>query len=133
MKCVSVVYKFIKFTNIVCERDGTQVTKEMLEYLEWDNNYPNNADEDATCVVWRAKKLKNTRCGLHKDAPGGASYYDVKYWKIENFTTQNLHRGYLCEARPIHTVSKLEKTGGELCHFPFRLLIYQTALVPDPF
>ena len=99
--------------------DGSVVPSSLKRVFEWADNYPDNSDNESLCISWNAGKLVNTRCD--NVAPNGMSYLDGLM--NTSYTPNTYHRGYLCEARPIHTVSRHQKTGGELCNFPFRFVV----------
>ena len=107
------IYLFIPFR--FCS-DGRVVPSVLKKMLEWEDNYPDNTGNNSSCIVWKAGKLLNTRCD--NVAPMDMKYLDGLI--NTSYTPATYHRGYLCEARPIHTVALNQKTGGELCHFPFR-------------
>ena len=97
--------------------DGTPVPSSMKSVFEWADTYPDNQGNESFCISWNAGKLMNTRCD--NIAPNENIYFDGL--KSTTYTPDTYHRGYLCEAMPIHTVSLYQKNGGELCIFPFRL------------
>ena len=91
--------------------------------LLWKDGYPDISDDEATCVAWTEGKIINTRC----DTNGP---YDFAYYSgtedagalsgTPSFSDNQFHRGYICEAKAIQTVSTNGKDGGDLCIFPFR-------------
>ena len=92
----------------------------MVDQLAWASGFPKNDDPDATCVSWKSGKILNTRCNEKVDA--STDYYsgttDLGVITFSpSYTSNDFHRGYLCETRPIHT-----SIGNILCIFPFRYI-----------
>ena len=99
--------------------DGTLVSSSLLEHFAWAPNYPNKSDSNATCIHWTTMgEMVNTGCD--ESADDSTSYYsgstDVSLLAgSPSFREDQLHRGYMCEARILHTA-----TENNLCIFPFR-------------
>ena len=95
------------------------VSSSLLENFAWAPNYPNELNPNATCIHWTTMgQMVNTGCDETADASN--NYYsgtsDISLLTgPPSFTGDHLHRGYMCEARILHTA-----TGNDLCIFPFR-------------
>lgn len=88
---------------------------------------PSNANQ--TCVILSKGEVTPVEC--HSQAETGTDEYyydgttDPGIWtgnpNINDTDDRKLlHRGFLCETRPIHTIAFKEKVAGVLCVFPFR-------------
>ena len=79
--------------------------------LEWESNYPVNDNVNRTCMAWSGAsgsvKIMNTKCDISEDKPGDKKYYDKN--SGEDLDTNLLLRGYLCEARAIHTITAYDR------------------------
>ena len=82
--------------------------------LEWASGYPATDIENRTCVSWGgyssgSLKIKNTKCDASEDKSdsGMKTYYDKASGNA--YDDNLLLRGYLCEARAIHTISAYER------------------------
>ena len=79
--------------------------------MEWDTNYPSNDNENRTCMAWSAGsgslKIRNTKCDSSEDKPGDVEYYDKN--SGEEYDPTLLLRGYICEARAIHTITAYDR------------------------
>ena len=107
--------------------DGTLVSSSLLEAFAWGPTFPNSADPNATCVHWNFGKLINTRCNEMVDDT--KTYYSGTsdmglLTGSPGYAFDQLHRGYLCEARVIHTA-----IGNILCVFPFRYYILSNFVI----
>ena len=102
--------------------DGTAVSSTILQYLEWEQDFPHDIAANSTCIVWKDFKMLNSRC--KQDNLDGQYYSGTEdtlgFLGQPQYDVTSYHRGYLCEARPIHTVSAFSRPGGQLCVFPFR-------------
>ena len=110
------------FYIFIIVSDGTEVSSTILQFLEWEQDSIHDLDDNSTCVVWKDFKILNSRCNT--DNINGQYYSGTKdilaFSGSPNYDITSYHRGYLCEARPIHTVSVFGLSGGHLCVFPFR-------------
>ena len=79
--------------------------------LEWESSYPMNDNENRTCMAWSAEsgsvKMMNSKCDLSEDKPGAVKYYDKN--SGEDYDAALLLRGYICEARAIHTITAYDR------------------------
>ena len=93
--------------------DGIEVSEELLGSgkLEWGTNYPLNDNVNRTCMAWTAGsgslKIMNTKCDSSEDKPGDVKYYDKN--SGEDYDPALLLRGYICEARAIHTITAYDR------------------------
>ena len=103
--------------------DGTEVSSIVLSKMIWKNGFPNDNDDNATCIVWQAGEIMNTQCG-HNRSDTTVYYKGTEDEQaIIGYPSYNLsdyHRGFLCEAKPVHTVPIKSSPRGILCIFPFR-------------
>ena len=87
--------------------DNTLVDPNVVDTLEWADNYP-TADMDHNCIALKETKIMNVPC----DDP--TYFSDINIAMTDGKPTM----GYICEVRLIE-----DKFGsGKTCHFPF---IYQ--------
>ena len=113
--------------NFKIFRDGTLVSSSLLENFAWAPNYPNESNPNATCIHWTTMgQMVNTGCD--ETADESTNYYsgttDTSLLTgPPTFTGDHLHRGYMCEARILHTT-----TGNDLCIFPFRYSLFSISL-----
>jgi hypothetical protein len=95
--------------------DGIEVSPQLIgpDKLEWRPSYPETNDVDKQCVAWTGQGgslwMWNTKCDSSEDrVPNGQKkFYDKT--SGDAFDNSLLLRGYLCEARAIHTITAYER------------------------
>ena len=90
--------------------------------LDWEGSYPKMDDTNRTCIAWSGAsgslKMRNTKCDSSEDESASGppkTYYDKKSGQA--FDPSLLLRGYLCEARAIHTIAAYEKKVSTLYYY----------------
>ena len=102
--------------------DGIEIPHQLIgsDKLDWKTGYPKTDDISRSCIAWSGQggsiKIMNTKCDATDDLTGSGPkpYYDKE--SGDAFDDTLLLRGYLCEARAIHTITAYDR---EVKSLPF--------------